>query len=349
MTTGALLDWFRAHARRLPWRSDPRDPYHVVVSELMLQQTRVDRVVPRFEAFVARFPDVNSLAAVAEDEVVAMWSGLGYYRRARLLHRLAREVVAGDGSLPASPAELERLPGVGPYTAAAVASLAFGVRAPVLDGNVMRVGARYLAIEGDPRGPAGRTAILGWVDGLMADHPPGAVNEALMELGATVCTPSAPACGRCPLAVGCRARAAGDPSRYPPPRARRKVEDHRWVAACLMGADGRWLLRRVAEGPILRGLWLPPFRPLGSVDDPVETAVGESPVPPVGPAEVLSPVRHAITHRRLDVLPVLVPVASWRPVEGWCWADPHRPEVATSSLLAKILDRNRVWLGACGP
>jgi len=344
MATAALLDWFVAHARRLPWRTEPRDPYHVVVSELMLQQTQVDRVAPRFEAFVARFPDLGSLAAADEDEVVAMWSGLGYYRRARLLHRLAREVVAGGGSLPDSPAELERLPGIGPYTAAAVASLAFGRRAPVLDGNVLRVGARYLAIEGDPRDAAGRAAILGWVDRLMADRPPGAVNEALMELGATVCTPAAPSCGRCPLAAGCRGRASGDPAAFPPPRLRRQVEDHRWVAACLVGPDGRWLLRRVAEGPILRGLWLPPFRPLGAADDPAEAAVGESPIPPTGRAEALAAVRHGITHRRIHLLPVRVPVGSWRPAGGWCWADPRRPEVPTSSLLGKILDRNRVWL-----
>lgn len=347
MTTAALLDWFRTHARRLPWRAEPRDPYHVVVSELMLQQTQVDRVAPRFEAFVARFPDLGSVAAAGEDEVVVMWSGLGYYRRARLLHRLAREVVARGGALPATSADLERLPGIGPYTAAAVASLAFGRRTPALDGNVLRVGARYLAIEDDPRGSAGRSAILAWVADLMADQPPAAVNEALMELGSTVCTPSGPACGRCPLSSGCRALASGDPAAFPPPRARRQFEDHRWAAACLVGPDGRWLLRRVDDGPILRGLWLPPFRSVGQGGDSVAVAVGESPVPPVGPAEALSAVRHGITYRRIEVVPVRVSVGTWLPAEGWRWADPHCPDMPTSSMLAKILERNRAWFGVC--
>ncbi len=156
MTARALVEWYRANARALPWRSDSRDPFHVVVSEFMLQQTQVDRVVPRFESFVARFPNFASLAAADEDEVVEEWSGLGYYRRARMLHRLAVAVADGGGDLPNSAAGLERLPGIGPYTAAAVASLAWGEKVPVLDGNTMRVGARVLALDSDPRSAEGR-------------------------------------------------------------------------------------------------------------------------------------------------------------------------------------------------
>jgi len=133
VTTRALLDWYRTRARDLPWRSEPRDPYLVLVSEIMLQQTQVDRVAPRFATFVERFPTFAALAAATQDEVLTAWSGLGYYRRARNLHRLAREVAAGAGCLPTEASDLERLPGIGPYTAAAVASLAFGEATPVLD------------------------------------------------------------------------------------------------------------------------------------------------------------------------------------------------------------------------
>ena len=146
--TENLLNWYRAHARALPWRQEPRNPYHVLVSEFMLQQTQVDRVASRFVSFIARFPTFEVLAGASEEEVLEEWSGLGYYRRARMLHRLAQEVVRRPTSLPQTAAELVMLPGIGPYTAAAVASLAFGEAEPVLDGNVMRVGARVSGSAG---------------------------------------------------------------------------------------------------------------------------------------------------------------------------------------------------------
>ncbi len=346
MSADALLGWFDANARSLPWRDAVRDPYRVLVSELMLQQTRVDRVVARYLEFLNRFPTLMALAAADEDEVVAAWSGLGYYRRARSLHRLAREMAAAGGVLPKSAAELELLPGIGPYTAAAVASLAHGEATPVLDGNVLRVGARVLALAGDPRAAAARRAITAWVQVLMRGVAPGAVNDALMELGARLCTPSSPRCGACPLAGGCRAHAAGEPERYPAPRPRRAAEDHRWVAACCVGPDGRWLLRQVSEGPILVGLWLPPFRPLAVGEDPIAAAAGLSPAPAAGRPERLGPVRHSITHRRIEVVPVRVPVAAWSSAAGWCWAPPENPGVPTSSLLEKILHLNSLWFAS---
>jgi len=262
VTTRALVDWYRTCARDLPWRSEPRDPYLVLVSEIMLQQTQVDRVAPRFASFVERFPTFADLAAATEDEVLTAWSGLGYYRRGRNLHRLAREVAAGAGCLPRMASDLERLPGIGPYTAAAVASLAFGEAVPVLDGNVMRVGARVLAMETDPRSAAGRRRLETWVVGLMEGAPPGQVNEALMELGAVVCRPVDPDCAVCPFADRCGAKAEGRPEAYPPPRRRRAQVALRWVAACCVDREGAWLLRRIDEGPILRGLWLPPLAEL---------------------------------------------------------------------------------------
>jgi A/G-specific adenine glycosylase len=338
VTVEALLGWFRLQARDLPWRGAGRSPYRVLVSEFMLQQTQVDRVAPRFESFVGRFPTLGDLAAAAEDDVVEEWSGLGYYRRARLLHRLARAVADAGGELPASASELEKLPGVGPYTAAAVASLASGEAAPVLDGNVMRVGARVLAMPGDPRTAAGRRRLEAWVGGFFAEAPAAEVNEALMELGATLCTPLDPACGRCPLAAACAARAEGRPQAYPPPRPRRGAVDVRWAAACAVAPDGRWLLRRIDEGPILRGLWLPPLAELEAGTDALFAARRVLPEVAADAAMLAPAVRHSITHRRIEVVPVRFEVeAAVLRSDGWRWADPSSPGAPTSSLLAKLV------------
>jgi A/G-specific adenine glycosylase len=333
-----LVAWFRANARPLPWRTAPRDPYRSLVSELMAQQTQLDRVVPRFEAFVRRFPDLLVLADASEDEVLEMWSGLGYYRRARLLHRLAREVAAGGGKLPVTAAGLEKLPGIGSYTAAAVASMVHGEAVPAIDGNVARVGTRVLALAEDPRTKAGGEAVGEWVRGLMQHAPPGAVNEALMELGAAICTPARPDCGHCPLAGGCRARGEGDPSRYPGPRRTRSPVDLRWVAVIAEDPDRRWLLSRVTEGPILRGLWLPPFAEIDTGRSLEEQARGLVPFAGVGSMEIVLPVKHSITHRRIEVTPVRTRVEDLeRAADGFSWVDPANPGLPTSSLLGKLL------------
>jgi len=332
-----LLGWFRGNARSLPWRAEPRDPYRVLVSELMLQQTQVDRVVPRFEAFVAEFPDLRTLAAASEDDVLAVWSGLGYYRRARLLQQLARRLASGSGELPATAAELRELPGVGPYTAAAVASLAFGEKVPVLDGNVLRVASRVLAFAGDPRSAAGRVTLLGWLRPLVEHGPPGRVNEALMELGATVCRPTAPLCSACPLSASCRAYAEGRSESYPPARPRRESVALTWAAACCLDDGGRWLLRRVTEGPILVGLWLPPIAAVDGAETPEAVVRRLVPGPLAAPPERLAAVRHTITHRRITVVAVRLRLASEaeRTAEGR-WIDPNSGAIATSSLFAKI-------------
>lgn len=338
MTATALLEWFESNARPLPWRREPRDPYHVLVSEIMLQQTQVDRVAPRFISFVERFPSLADLASVGEEEVVAEWSGLGYYRRARMLHRLAQEVAAGPGALPATSRDLQELPGIGSYTAAAVASMAFGEAVPVLDGNTFRVGSRNLALEVDSRSAAGRRLIGAWILGLMEGKPAGAINEALMELGAILCTPHDPDCARCPLSGSCLARAEGRPEIYPLPRRRRATVDLRWVAACCIDREGQWLLKRIDEGPILTGLWLPPLLELESGADVEEVARraipdGVKAVPTVGPV-----IRHTITHRRIDVFPVRFQIERIEPVSAaWQWVDPLQPGIPTSSLLGKLV------------
>jgi A/G-specific adenine glycosylase len=314
----------------------------VLVSEFMLQQTQVDRVAPRFVAFIARFPCLEALAAASEQEVLAVWSGLGYYSRARHLHRLARDVVADGGGLPRTTEELQRLPGVGPYTAAAVASLAFGAAVPVVDGNVSRVVARVLALKHDLRTLSGGRIVTDWVRGLFEGVAAGAVNEALMELGATVCRPRAPRCGDCPLAHRCRANADGTPEAYPRARRSREPVHLRWVAACCVDDRDRWLLRQMPEGPILQGLWLPPLAEIADGVRPVERALELAPLPLAAPPMQLSEVRHSITHRRILVHPVLLRVVAAERGLGGRWIDPSNHELPTSSLLEKLLATNGI-------
>jgi A/G-specific adenine glycosylase len=336
--TVALVAWFRRTARALPWRTEPRDPYRSLVSEVMLQQTQVERVAPRFEAFVARFPTLGDLARADEDEVLAAWSGLGYYRRARLLHRLAKAVLREHGGvLPVDPDVLVSLPGVGEYTAAAIASMVHGHRVPVVDGNVRRVAARVLGFSGEPRSARATRRFGSWVDGLMEDALPGVVNEALMELGASLCTPRAPRCPECPLAPACVARAEGRTAEIPAPRRTRPVMHLRWVAACCIRPDGRWLLRQVSSGPILRGLWLPPTAELAARASARSAALALIPRADLTPGPVLAPVCHSITHRRIEVVPVRLDAATGSRVAApWRWVDPEAPDVPTSTLLRKL-------------
>jgi len=335
-----LLGWFRAGRRDLPWRAPfPRDPYVVLVSEVMLQQTQVDRVVEAFRRFMKRFHSLEALAEAPEEDAVHAFSGLGYYRRARLLHASARAVVE-RGGWPRSARELARLPGFGPYTSAAVAAFAFAGDDPPVDGNVARVTARLRALEL----PMGSAALLAagreLAASLHAESPTPEVWEALMELGATVCTPTSPRCGSCPLAVSCTAVAAGTPLAYPGPRPQRSREEQRWVAVWLQREDGRVLLRRVDDGPLLAGLWLPPFAVLSEGDD--ETSAAGALAHEAGFAGTLSAapaVRHAITHRNIRVLPFVATLPGHRVAEarpGWSWQRPGAPALPTSSLLGKL-------------
>lgn len=245
----ALLGWYGREARDLPWRRSA-DPYRILVSEVMLQQTRVEVVRDRYVDFLARFPDLSALAGAGEDEVLAAWSGMGYYRRARSLRRLALAVLAEHGGrLPAAREALRALPGIGDYTAAAVASIAFGQPALAVDGNVARVLFRLLDTAGDPRRPAVRRRLEQELAGVLATHAPGQLNQALMELGARVCLPRAPRCALCPCARWCRALEAGTPARLPAGRkpAARDVEE----AAAVLERDGRlWLTRGLRPGQL---------------------------------------------------------------------------------------------------
>ena len=249
-----LLDWYRSNRRDLPWRRT-RDPYAIWISESMLQQTRVETVIPYYQRFLERFPDVDALAGADLEDVLGLWAGLGYYSRARNLHRAAQSVVADHGgALPSDPAALRALPGVGRYTAGAVASIAFDRPEPIVDGNIVRVLTRLFGIEDEVGTPAVVRRLWEIATGFADGPQPGAVNQALMELGATVCTRRTPRCAACPLAQRCEARLRGDAEALP---VRRKKPQPRAVEAVAgwVVRRGRVLaVQRPARG-LLGGLW----------------------------------------------------------------------------------------------
>ena len=294
-----LLAWYRRHRRDLPWRRTS-DPYAIWLAEVMLQQTTVKAVQPYYQAFLARFPTVGAMARADQEEVLALWSGLGYYHRARNLHRGARHLL--DRHRGAFPRTLEAalaVPGVGLYTASAVLSIAYGIPLPVVDGNVRRVLARLLAL----RGPqwAREAPYYNKAEELLDRDAPGDWNQALMELGATVCTPRRPACPACPLRGHCRARAEGHPEELPEGRHRRAPVDVT-VAALVVERRGRVLLVRRGEGRLMGRFWEVPqtsldSRGLRDLVDEVRARHGLE----VEPGALLARARHAITFRRIRV------------------------------------------------
>ncbi len=246
----ALLDFFDQRRRDLPWRRNA-DPYRVWISEIMLQQTRVRAVLPYYERWLARFPTLDSLAAADLDDVLLAWQGLGYYSRARNLHRAARVVRDRfDGRFPRTMHTLRELPGIGPYTAGAIASIAFGQAQPAIDGNVRRVLARLLD-ETDPS-PARLHDVA---NALMPADRPGDFNQAFMELGATVCAPRSPSCGLCPLRPHCLAYAAGTTDLRPARRPKKPVPSFDIGTAVLLDPSGRLLVQRRPPASLLAGLW----------------------------------------------------------------------------------------------
>jgi A/G-specific adenine glycosylase len=297
-----LLRWYRRSSRNLPWRRT-RDPYAIWVAEVMLQQTQVATVLPYYGRFMERFPDPASLAAATEEDVLALWSGLGYYRRARSLWTAAKQVVdRHDGKVPPDPAELRRLPGVGRYTAGAIASIAFDLREPVLDGNVRRVLSRIIA--DDPE--EGR---LWEIAAELADAPdPGDLNQALMELGALICTPRDPSCDACPMSQRCRARAAGRPEAYPASRSTGRATQQVSVAVAVVRRADRVLLERPpSEGP-LRGAWDLPALEIPSGATAASTlrhALRRRYGLEISAGETAGSSSHGIMHRRLrlEVVP----------------------------------------------
>lgn len=291
----ALLAWFDASGRELPWRRGPeggRDPYRVWVAEILLQQTQVARGLHYYGRFLEAFPTVQALADAPPEAVLKAWEGCGYYARARNLHRAAK-IIAADG-FPTDYAGWLALPGVGPYTAAAVASLAHGEARAVNDGNVRRVLSR---LYGEAR------PTDGWVqaraDGLLSPDRPGAWNEALMDLGATVCTPKAPRCPECPLAAHCAARASGTPTAFPAPKVRAAVRAVGAVAVLI--GDGETAVLERREGPLLGGLMGLPTQEIGPEGGVAEALKALCERLGATPGELLGQVRHSMTHRQITL------------------------------------------------
>ena len=293
----AIVDHYRAHRRDLPWRRT-RDPYAIWVSEIMLQQTRVATVIPYWERWMARFPTVGALAAAEDDDVVAAWAGLGYYSRARNLAHGARAVVA-RGGMPTDAAGLRDLPGIGPYTAGAIASIAYRERTALVDGNVARVLARVLGLTEDVKSTAGLRRLwaeaTALVEALPADRDPGDLNQGLMELGATVCTPTTPRCSDCPVSGRCVAARDGRQAELPvlPRRkATHELPELAEVALWLTRAGNVAVARRAAAG-LYGGLW---ELPQGADADAAAAAIGLTLVD--APIE-LARHRQVLSHRRL--------------------------------------------------
>lgn len=249
-----LLDWYEHNARDLPWRCDV-SPYRTWISEIMLQQTQVETVIPYYSRWMARFPDIETLAAADEQDVLSVWEGLGYYSRARNLHQAARQVmVAHNGQLPRTHAALGKLPGIGPYTAAAIASIAFGEDVAAVDGNIRRVFSRLFDVSVPARSTQGERRIQELAQAYLPQGRAGDYNQALMDLGALICTPTNPDCDSCPIAEGCLARQLGLQEERPVRIPRKKIP-HLTVTAAVIRQDGLVLLAQRPPQGLLGGLW----------------------------------------------------------------------------------------------
>jgi A/G-specific adenine glycosylase len=335
---GPLLEWFDRHGRKdLPWQR-PATPYRVWVSEIMLQQTQVSTVIPYYLRFMERFPDLRRLAAAPLDDVLGLWSGLGYYARARNLHRAAAVVAERfDGRLPADLAALQDLPGIGRSTAGAILALAFGQRHAILDGNVRRVLARLHAIDEWPGRPATLARLWRLADEATPAERVADYTQAIMDFGATLCTRARPACDRCPFAGRCLALAAGAPASYPRPRPRMARPVRAVCALLLTGEAGGVLLERRAHAGIWGGLWSLPEPPAELIGD--DEAIGrwcrERLRCEVADLRHLPERRHELTHLSLVLRPVVARATGVPGVmEGGhhVWYNdglPHAPGMAT--------------------
>ena len=361
-----LLPWYRSARRPLPWREAPT-PYSVWISEVMCQQTRVDVVVPYYLRFLERFPTLAELAAAPLDDVLALWSGLGYYRRARSLHAGARAMMAEHGGeFPRGVEEALEVPGVGPYTAGAVLSIAYNLSVPVVDGNVERVLTRILRMGGPPRAARNARAIRAAAARAIPEGSASEFNQALMELGATVCKPAAPDCDECPLHSICGARQHGDVDRYPAAARRQQaVETTFHTAVVRLGS--RYLLERETERGFLDGLWVFPFieasregsrRGLDpdAPGDALRARIGRRPGFALGDGyRMAGEVRHSITYRRITVEaiafepehPAAARLAVARSPEfRWARLEELGSSVPAPSLALKVA---RWIMSGCGP
>ena len=300
-----LLAWYRDHARDLPWRRS-RDPYRVWISEVMLQQTQVATVRGYFERFVSALPDVHQLAAAEEQQVLRLWEGMGYYRRARQLHAAAKELVARHGGdFPSDVAELIKLPGIGRYTAGAIASMAFDQRAPILEANTIRLLSRLVCYEGDPATAAGQRLLWQTAEEILPQKNVAQFNQALMELGSLVCTPAEPKCRKCPLSAVCAAYAGGLQRKIPRLKSRTAYTPLR-EAAVVVRHRGRVLLRQCGLRERWAGLWdFPRFAleaegPLFAADELADKVLQQTGIRCI-PGPLLKRLKHGVTRFRITL------------------------------------------------
>jgi A/G-specific adenine glycosylase len=338
-----LLRWYDSHGRHdLPWQTD-RSPYRVWVSEIMLQQTQVGTVIPYFHRFMDRFPDVTDLAAGPLDEVLHLWSGLGYYARARNLHRAAREVVARHGGrLPASLDGLLSLPGIGRSTAGAILALSSDRRHPILDGNVKRVLCRHFAVSGWPGHRQVEKRLWALAEELTPTERVADYTQAIMDLGATVCRRGQPECEVCPVRSDCRARAESTQLALPTPRPKRERPLRRTQMLMVVDDHDRVLLRRRDAEGLWGGLWSFPEQAPDA--DPAAwclRSVGAAP----GAARTLEPLRHGFTHFELEIQPVLLRIGDGArgavmDGDGWLWYNLRSPSrVGLAAVVERLLSR----------
>jgi A/G-specific adenine glycosylase len=338
----SLLRWYQRRARVLPWRQS-RSPYTVWVSEIMLQQTQIETVIPYYNRFLREFPTVERLAKAPLERVLELWSGLGYYRRARNLHRAALELLDKHGGrFPREMKQACSLPGVGDYTARAVLSIAYNQPLAVLDGNVARVMARFLALRGSLAERRFRRAVEQNLDLLLSRRSPGNFNQALMELGQTICLPRSPRCSSCPLRHWCRGLRSSRPERYPEPRPRRQSEQWHMAAAVLHKNQHVLLARGLGEG-LLGDLWNFPSalgqsnnESLAQLKKKLRSALGTVPAL----KKVEHQLRHNITYRSIMVHVYEGVIGERTPRDGFRWFRPRSIDRAAVSQLARKIAGN---------
>ena len=345
--TGRLLDWYSTHRRDLPWR-ESADPYRVWVSEIMLQQTRVAAVLPYYRRWMEALPDVAALAAVEEDRLMKLWEGLGYYSRARNLQRAAKVVMENHGGrFPDTFEGLRALPGIGDYTAGAVASIAFHRPVPAVDGNVLRITARLAALGEDILSPGGRRLFTDMVAELVPPDRPGDFNQALMDLGATVCLPNGqPDCGACPLAALCAAHAAGRETDFPVKR-KKQTRRREEMTVYLLLREGRIALRRREARGLLAGLWEFPHIPGTLTEEEAAGPLDRWGLTPLQWRQRIT-ARHIFTHVEWHMTGYLLEVRGTG--ADFTWADPAALEtLAVPSAFAKYLEAAKAALAQRRP
>ncbi|MBE0483171.1 MAG: A/G-specific adenine glycosylase [Bacterioplanes sp.] len=338
-----ILAWYEAHGRKhLPWQQDIT-PYRVWVSEIMLQQTQVTTVIPYYQRFMQRFPTVHQLAAASQDDVLHLWTGLGYYARGRNLHAAAQHIVTQwQGNFPRSIDQLTELPGIGRSTAGAIASISMGMRAPILDGNVKRVLTRFFAIEGWPGISAINQQLWDIAEALTPDHSHQQYTQAMMDMGATVCTRSKPACGLCPLQPQCQGYASGQPVQYPHRKPKKEKPEKTTYLLMLEHPNGSQLLQQRPQSGIWGGLWSFP-----ETQDPQQAAILAEHIVGmhVTDIEFLPSFRHTFSHYHLHIHPIRLRIPTTSSLHeqpaGYQWYDPQQPSSLGLAAPVKALLHSR--------